>query len=395
MKDLRAFALAALITLVLVLVCRSLPMGHGAMPGACQTPQAEACAGSVGRLLEVGGANPCMAVCVRFGGFRTAMCIDTGFAGPCLLSLPCLATAPAFPADDRSDADCTDWCRRAQSALGDVSATRQEAALQAFVRQERCSTFTSGCTMRLASIGTTKESTSDVVLAPPLELRTPDGRWTSPRACSGQPVAEVLTSTPMATLHLLTCDWLAQNAPALIAPHEGVLRTNLDAAAFAREQSTLRSVSTEMSGGAFVATIRVEGVPMRVTVDTGAACYLSIGKRSAEKLRTCRATGKTMRQVGANGERICSHAVLAHVEMGGATEEVPVLVNNMDLDSEDGYLGFCYLRHYDLCVTPDTLYARRNPSVFDPTLLDATLSTKGGCPDALPACAATSSSPEQ
>ena len=373
-----AVVLVVLLLVLCVVVLRAPPM-----PGQCQTPEAEACKGNEVKLVELGGTNPCMAVCARVGNFQTAFCIDTGFAGPCLLSLPCLSSAPALDDPD----NCADWCERAQASLHEVSASRQEAVLRSFVEQNRCSTFTSGCTMRLASIGMTKESTSEVILTPPLELRSPSATWTAPRSCSGQPVAEVLTSTPMATLHLLTCDWLVQNSPALLAPHDGLLRTNLSDADFAAEKASLHAVSTEMSGGAFVATIKVDGVPMRVTVDSGASCYLSIGEQSAKKLRSCRSLQKTMRQIGANGERICSHAVEASVELGGATESVPILVNDLPLDSEDGYLGYCYLRHYDLCITPHTLYARRNPRPFDPTLLDATL-TDTPCSQLPPACTA-------
>lgn len=381
------------------------------LPVPCRTPKADACRGGVARLYELGGNNPCLVVGVRVGEHYTAMCVDTGFAGPCLLSLPCLAVAPGMRSDD---ADVLGWCRRVQTLLASgtrPSASQQEAALQHFVRQNRCSDFTSGCTMRLASIGATKESTSEMLLTPALELRTakreeggPDttqkrtggteaagdapasaSEWTSPRACSGQPVAEVLTSTPMPTLHLLTCDWLVQNAPSLLSPHDGVLRTNLSAEEFAAEQRTLRPVSTELSGGAFVATILVEGVRLRVTVDSGAACYLSLGKDAGKRLRTCRPTGKTLRQVGANGEHICSNVVRARVEMAGVAEEVNVAINDLAVHGEDGYIGVCYLRHFDLCVTRDTLFARRNAAEFDATLLDGTLSDQP-CPGPAPSC---------
>lgn len=379
--DLRIILVALVAVITLYVLLRPPP------PGACQTPAADACAGPVAALHEVGGANPCMLVAARVGGYHTAFCVDTGFAGPCLLSLPCLALAPPLPADA---AGVQSWCEKVQEVLGatKVSATRQQAALEAFVRDNRCSDFTSGCTMRLASIGTTKESTSNMLLAPPLELATPDGTgFTAPRACSGQPVAEVLASTPMPTVHLLTCDWLVQNSPALLKPHEGVIVTNMSEADFAAERKTLHRISTELSGGAFVATVRVAGVPLRVTVDSGAACYLSVGKQAADKLRKCEATGKTMRQVGANGEHICSHAVRARVEMGGASEDVPVLVNDMDLGGEDGYLGYCFLRHFDLCVVPGAMFARRNKAPFDAGMLDQTLSDKP-CSGSAPACAA-------
>ena len=94
-----------------------------------------------------------------------------------------------------------------------------------------------------------------------------------------------------------------------------------------------------------------------------------------------------MQQIGVNGERVCSTQVLASVELAGElARDVPVLVNDMNLDGEDGYVGICFLRHFDLCVTPRELFARRNALPFDLTLLDAMLGERpcGGPP---PACA--------
>jgi predicted aspartyl protease len=377
----REQALALVIALALLACVGLLLTRRGSAGAVCLTPRADSCGGSVAALYEARGANPCAIVKARIGEYCTAFCIDTGFAGPCLLSLPCLARAPPLAPVD----DVVEWAERAQPvvALAAASTVEQASALHAFAVRNRCSDFTSGCTMRLASIGATKESTSEMLLSPPLELATPNVRgeaeplsslWTSARACSGQPVAEVLASTPMPTLHILTCDWLVQNSPALLAPHIGTLTTNLSSDAFAIERASMHTIATELSGGAFVATIKVEGVSFRVTVDSGAACYLSLGKQAASKLRTCRPTGRTMRQVGANGERICAHAVTAHIELCGSTEDVPVLINDMALDSEDGYVGWCFLRHFDLCVTPNAVYARRNAAPFDASMLDTTLS---------------------
>ena len=394
----REQALALVLALAL-LACVGLILTRRGSAGArCLTPRADACGGSVAALYEARGANPCAIVKARIGEYCTAFCIDTGFAGPCLLSLPCLARAPPLAPDE----DAVEWAERAQPVIASAAAStgEQASALHAFAVRNRCSDFTSGCTMRLASIGATKESTSEMLLSPPLELATPSGRgeaepsprWTSARACSGQPVAEVLASTPMPTLHILTCDWLVQNSPALLSPHEGTLTTNLSPDAFAVQRASLHTIATELSGGAFVATIKVEGESFRVTVDSGAACYLSLGKQAASKLRTCRPTGRTMRQVGANGERVCAHAVMARVELCGAIEDVPVLVNDMALDSEDGYVGWCFLRHFDMCVTPNAMYARRNAAPFDASMLDGTLSD-APCAGPPPGCAHKGQSP--
>ena len=55
-----ALAALAVLVMVILLLHHSPPM-----PGACQTPDAEACDGGVARLIEVGGHNPCMVVRVQ------------------------------------------------------------------------------------------------------------------------------------------------------------------------------------------------------------------------------------------------------------------------------------------------------------------------------------------
>lgn len=379
----RLAAALAIVTVALVLMWNR----YNHAGGACQTPLAPSCHGNAIELTEIPGANLCFVVRARIGTHETVFCIDTGFAGPCLLSLPCLRAEQRLA--QNADGGVASRCAALQTQLAGSATTQseQQSALEGFIVANRCSEFTSGCTMRLASIGMTREQTSDVLLAPAMQLATRDGHWTSPRACSGQPPAELLTTTPMATLHLLTCDWLIQNGPSLLQPAEGVLRTHMDATALATERASLRSVSTTMRGGSFVATLRVNGAPFEVTVDTGAACYLALGANAVARLRRCQQTHRTMQQVGANGEHICSHAVVCTVEFAGAREDVPVLVNDSDVDGDDGYLGACMLRHFDLCLTRGELLARRNPRPFDAKLLEATLGTRP-CAGPAPACAA-------
>lgn len=372
MKRVAVALVCALLVVIFALVfkfTRAIPVS------TCKTVGAEACQGTDIVMREITGANPCLVLFAKIGQYETVFCIDTGFAGPCLLSLPCMV----MESKSKVTEDLQSWCDRTQIALtkSTTSSTEHETSLQRFLEANRCSDFTSGCTMRLSSIGMTKEQTSEMLLTPPLELVSTDGKWTSPRACSGQPVAEVITSTPMATLHLLTCDWLSQNSPALILPAEGILRTNMSAADFTKERISLKSISTELSGGAFVAAVRVNGVQMRVTVDSGAACYLSIGAQAAKRMKDVQFLGKTMRQIGANGEHICSRAANARVVFAQhESVDVPVLINDMNLDGEDGYMGICHLRHFDLCITPNEMFARRNDLTFDATLLDGVLSAK-------------------
>ena len=143
-----------------------------------------------------------------------------------------------------------------------------------------------------------------------------------------------------------------------------------------------------MSGGSFVAELIVGGgEKIRVTVDTGAACYLAIGSDVASKFRTgsCVATGKVVHQLGANGERVCAHVITTSVQMAGQLLlDVPVLVNHGSVPGEDGYVGYCFLRHFDLCVTSREMLARRNDAPLDLHMLDGTFDGASACGEGPP-----------
>ena len=262
--------------------------------------------------------------------------------------------------------------------------------------------FTAGCTTRLASVGAIAETTSDLVLTPPMMMRGRSSEeendddddvndvssaWSSPRVCNGGPAAELITSTPMKTLHLITIDFIKQCGPTLLAFDEhqrtGTFRPNLSEDEFdSLRDSGFVAITNRTRGGAFVASLVVSGVRFHVTVDTGASCYLALSAEAAKRLRDCKSSNSALVQLGANGERMCSHAIIAtevdFIGRGAAedvVDDVPVLVNEVALEpGDDGYVGVCLLQHYDLLVTQSHLYAKRNRRPFNHTLIDSVLS---------------------
>mmetsp|Transcript_37752 Transcript_37752/g.121361 ORF Transcript_37752/g.121361 Transcript_37752/m.121361 type:complete len:164 (+) Transcript_37752:347-838(+) len=137
-----------------------------------------------------------------------------------------------------------------------------------------------------------------MLLCPGLELRgAAHGRYVCPKASRRLPQADVLmTNHEMSSPHILTLDYLMHQAPCLVSPSRGVLRLGLGSVEFLAEASRHRSVSCVLHGGAFVCEVRLDGVPFRCTVDTGAGTTVSVSRTRAASLHAATATGPGGRQ---------------------------------------------------------------------------------------------------
>lgn len=331
------------------------------------------CTANAARLDVIGGANVAMVVRARIGRHDTAFVVDTGFAGPPLLSLPLLAMELGVrqSADEHHRLGCT---------LPTVRDREQQAALQSFLSANACVSFTAGCSVNLLGIGGASHVTADTILAPPMQFMTPSGELLNGRTCAGLPAADVLTTTPMPTTHILTLDWMRQVAPCCIMPSAGEMRIGISPLDMLELRPQFASVTREMSGGAFVARVRVGGVTLRATVDTGATVFVALGATAAKRITRCRAGEKPAKveQKGVNGERVCSEVVHTDVEFAGAAvADVPVYMNSHELGDVDAYVGAALLRGFDLLVMPDELLARRNGAI-DMRCLDGNV-RGGGC----------------
>lgn len=296
-------------------------------------------------LVDDARGNECLLLDARLDGVgRTLFLLDTAYAGAPVLSRSYLATAvpPSLP-----HASVRARYRAADDALS-TPRTEDEmhAAVGRLLARGRCRTFTSGCTMRLMSIGETREAQSDMLLCRSLAF---DGGRPAVH-----PDADVFVTHELrGSVHILTMDYLLHRAPVVVDVGRGrlVLRAPASAA------RGFEMHPAHLVGGAFRVTVQVEGVALDVVVDSGAAAPLSVGHTVARRHGWCRTSaGRRVQQVGVNGERVCSDVLRKPVAIGSlALGDVDVLVNSSDVEGADGYVGMGLLRALDLFVAPDRI----------------------------------------
>jgi len=252
----------------------------------------------VARVVARGGANACLLVPFRLGAYKSSFVLDTGYAG-----------APVLNARLLGASGTTGEAELHALLAPPPDPSRTYQLLQDFVQAHRCVSYTSGYVLRLMGIGATAEHVSDLLMCPPLELQSAHGRgvYLQPRhAAGGAAQADVLvTNERMASLHILTLDYLLQLAPCHLWPRAGELHLGLSALAFARARLGAVRASDGFAGGSYVSVVLVNGVPLRCTVDTGANTTLCV---DARRLRPAAAAapagGGHILQVGINGETV-------------------------------------------------------------------------------------------
>lgn len=222
--------------------------------------------------------------------------------------------------------------------------------VQDFVRRHRCHDFTAGCTMRLMSIGASTQRQTDLFLCNALHIETATSSFSNPKLNNGLPNADAFVTNDIpSTLHILTMDYLLPLAPFLLSVNSLALRTCIPAAELAGLRRSYAAVQTSMRSGSFVVRVKVGGVWARCSIDTGAPACVSIDAKVAQRVKACSLAGKTVRQMGVNGESVCSSLTYMDVEMGGTLlPNVPVLVNDRSTGEVDGYIGTGLLQAFDL-----------------------------------------------
>ena len=122
-------------------------------------------------------------------------------------------------------------------------------------------------------------------------------------------------------------------------------------------QSTTSSVVLKATaGGMFLATAYINGVPIRVVVDTGAST-VALNRVDAGRVGVDYASGRQVTYMTANGPATASAVTLASVQIGdilvsnvqaavlpGGVEQLPVVL-----------LGSTFLQHVDIQRSGDTL----------------------------------------
>lgn len=288
--------------------------------------------------------------------------VDTAYAGAPVLSTSYLATPPALLSGVEAE------YRAVARALRALAPEAHHAALDRFLSEHPCRSFTSGCTMRLMGIGATSEMQAAMLLCPAMR---------ADRRAEG----DVFVTHPLPlNVHILTIDYLLHRAPCVLAPRAGEIVFR--APPWRRASFDVRAPT--LVGGAMCVEMVVGGARLRIVVDTGAAASLSIASTAAARLETCRAARRKATQRGVHGEDVCSDVLLAPVRVGSLDlGDVEVFVNSADVEGADGYAGMGLLRALDLWLAPGEIGFRRNglPPARSRVLAD------GACGGGLPACA--------
>lgn len=298
-------------------------------------------------MYSVDDQNDQLLVEAMIGGRPSLFMIDTGYAGPPVLSASCLAA---------TDPHLLPFEARAASLFSqmrtEVDEERRHAAIDSFLSTHPCLAYTSGCTMRLMGIGDTVEQQADMLMCPTLLLRSSMGAYVK---TSSRPAgADVFVTNALPnTVHILTCDFLRHSSPCRMRMREGRLDLNMDPVTASVTRAGHRMFSpSQMSGGAFLVPLKVGGVDVVCTVDTGAPGPISLGRRAASKVRCGVGDPLSLRQSGIHGEQICSDLVVAEVDFAGTSlPSVPILLNDTESSGQaDGFVGLAFLRGFDLFV---------------------------------------------
>lgn len=112
-------------------------------------------------------------------------------------------------------------------------------------------------------------------------------------------------------------------------------------------------------GGHFYATATINGVPLRVLVDTGATSVAvspaAAARAGLDRLAFSRGLSQT-----ANGVTPVRIVTAEEVELGGAVvRKVPVTILSKSLGGEDALLGMSFLRHFEINMTDGIMTLRR------------------------------------
>lgn len=332
----------------------------------------------------VGDTNPCIVLEARIGKHECLFMVDTGYAGAPILSLPMLTCEKKLNSSGTVH-------QRVAAAIASVntykvSEVEQEKTLVKFMEEEGIVEYTSGCTQRLMGIGSTAENTSEMLLCPPLEIKTHDNSYSSCKSCAMLPQADVFSTNRMRNMHILTIDFLKHVSPCLFDFKNKNLHVSMSTGEYLKHSHKFTVISNEFSGGSFVASITIGGKDFKCTVDSGASAFVSLSSSAAAKIKDCKqSNARKIRQIGVNGEDVCSDIVECAVKFCGVGfEEVPIALNNYDLDDVDGYIGLSLLKSFDLLITKEELMGHYNFDDLDTSHIDL-IAGQGSCGD-LPDC---------
>lgn len=312
-------------------------------------------------LINVDGINESLYVDSFLAGKNAIFMLDTGYAGPPVLSSSYLALDTSIIPDVTFESKVLSIKRRLSQG---VSEDEQFRAINRLLSNDECVAYTSGCTMKLMSIGATMEQQADMLMCNMLRLRDTNGFYIAPKWKKKSNADVFVTHALPNSVHILTCDFLMHSTPCIISFQNQTLRMNMSLSEISMTVSFFTRLPFEMSGGAFVVPIWVGGVRMRCTVDTGAPGPISLGSNAIQRINNCKydPSGRhSLRQTGVNGETICSEIIRADVAFCNYEfESLPIMINNKDVDQVDGYVGLGFLRGFEILILENSIGFQRN-----------------------------------
>ena len=117
-------------------------------------------------ILNPDGLNEAIIIETKLGYKSFLFLIDTGYAGPPVLSRNYLAVR------DNDLLNLKDRYNDIMQQMNNVQEDDEHRALNEYINKCGCLPYTSGCTMKLMGIGSTMEQQADMLMCPMLRIKT-------------------------------------------------------------------------------------------------------------------------------------------------------------------------------------------------------------------------------
>lgn len=326
-------------------------------------------------LLDSDGMNEVLIMDTRIENRSFLFLLDTGYAGPPVLSRSYLSVI------DPNYLPLRSRYRDILQKLEDVTKEDEHRAINAFINESNCFPYTSGCTMKLMGIGSTLEQQADMLMCPMLHIRNVVGGMNAPKKTTSTQADVFVTNSLKHSIHILTCDFLLHHNPCLISTEKQTLTLNMNQLEYLMTYKSFYMYDATFSGGSFVVGFQLEdNETLFCTIDTGAPGPICVGRNALRKIKSCHVKEKKkLTQNGVNGEQICSEIVEVDVHFAGAKYKTPVFVNDAPTEQVDGYVGLAFLRAFDILITNSNIGFKKNRNHIK-TLSDfENMAASGGC----------------
>lgn len=312
--------------------------------------------------------NEALIMTGRISAGEMLFMVDTAYAGAPVLSTSYMAVTQRW-----GNLSTESKYRFIVDKLRTLTENDRHVALNMFLIQNRCRTFTSGCTMRLMGIGTTSDAHSDLLLTSGLQFKGEGHTHNSD---------VFMTNKLPSSTHILTIDFLLHRSPCVILPREErVLWWVSDVGL----RNTFQMHTPSFVGGAPCVQMKIGGTSLHIVIDTGASASLSVSEEAMSRISICSRdnTPRTATQVGVHGERVCSDLFTVSVSIGDINiPNVELFSNSGDVSGADGYAGIGLLRMFDLWLSHSKIGFRRNGLINK----NSPSTKQGSCGKVSPSC---------